>query len=120
MQLDNRQLQVTTGEALDRPRSEDVPLLEGQCFGHAWLAEQFCDWCRKGPLPPTHLKDHIQTVAMTFAAIESAETGRAVAVQEFLEQHLSNAKREVRSDKAAQAREGGSGGASQLPGELPV
>ena len=118
--LDNRRLRVSMGEALDRPRYEDVPLVAGDAFGHPWIAEQFCDWCRKGPLPPTHLKDHIQTVAMTFAAIESAETGRPVNVQEYLEQQLSAAKQVVRGEKAAGAQAPASGADAHLTGELPV
>jgi hypothetical protein len=120
IQVENQRVWVSIGDTLGQPRHEEIPLVAGDSFGHAWLAEQFCDWCGGAQVPPpTHLKEHIQAVAMAFAAVESGDTGKVVDVQAFLKSHLDEARREVRSQQRA-------GTAthqeydSTAPGELPV
>ena len=48
--------------------------------GHAGLIREFVDCVRAGKTPETVCTDNIKSLAMVFAAIESAETGRRVAI----------------------------------------
>jgi len=48
------------------------------------IAEDFCDWLRGGPPPPTNYVDNLQCCALLFGAIEAAHTGRCIDVQAFL------------------------------------
>jgi predicted dehydrogenase len=49
--------------------------------GHAGCIHHFLDCIRGGRSPETICTDNIKSLAMTFAAIESAETGRLVAIE---------------------------------------
>ena len=49
--------------------------------GHAGLLREFVACVETGATPETNGADNIRSLAMVFAAIESAETGRRVAVQ---------------------------------------
>ena len=64
---------------------EDVPIPKAdptdRVGGHAGLIRDFVDCVREGRTPETVATDNIKSLAMVFAAIESAETGRTVAVR---------------------------------------
>ena len=77
----------------DGEEPRELPLLEQAKWYNAWLIEQFTDWLDGGEPMVTNVEDNLQSVAMVFAAAESARTGQPVKVQEFLE----NARREVLS-----------------------
>jgi predicted dehydrogenase len=62
-----------------------IPLREQSKWANAWLIEKFVDWLQGGEPMETNVWDNLQSVALIFAAIESARTGKPVAVQEFLE-----------------------------------
>lgn len=68
-------------------RSETVPVDwpvhdPGAKIGsHAGLLREFVDCIRTGQTPETISSDNIQSLAMVFAAIESAETGKRVEVK---------------------------------------
>lgn len=47
--------------------------------------DEFLRWLRGGPLPQTECHDNIKSLAMVFAAIESAQSGRPVRVADLLE-----------------------------------
>ena len=49
--------------------------------GHAGLIDEFVDCVRRGRTPETVCTDNIKSLAMVFAAIESAKRGRRVAVK---------------------------------------
>ena len=64
-------------------RSIEVPELSepGKEGGHAGLIADFVRCIRSGETPETSCEDNIKSVAMVFAAIESSEGGRSVAVR---------------------------------------
>ena len=49
--------------------------------GHAGLIREFVNCVRNGTTPETVCTDNIKSLAMVFAAIESAETGRRIEIQ---------------------------------------
>jgi predicted dehydrogenase len=49
--------------------------------GHSGCIHHFLDCIRAGRAPETSCTDNIRSLAMTFAAIESAETGQPVAIE---------------------------------------
>ena len=62
-----------------------LPLREQSKWANSWLIEKFVDWLKGGAPMETNVWDNLQSVALIFAAIESARTGQSVAVQELLE-----------------------------------
>ncbi|WNR42946.1 Gfo/Idh/MocA family protein [Paenibacillus roseipurpureus] len=70
-------------------QAEQIPLLQQNKWGHAWLIEQFVEWLDGGPPMATNVEDNLQSVALIFAAIESSRTGSPVKVQEMLERARS-------------------------------
>jgi len=63
---------------------EEVELDEQEKWGNAWLVEQFVDWCEGGERMATHARANLDSMVLVFAAIQSAETGEAIDVEEFL------------------------------------
>ena len=49
--------------------------------GHAGLIDEFVHCIRRGRTPETICTDNVKSLAMVFAAIESAKKGRKVAVK---------------------------------------
>ncbi len=88
LELDNRKIRVITGALSRDARIRELPLDDRPVWTNAWLAELFCDWLAGGEAPPNTIEDNIQCAALTFAAVESAHTGRVVDVQEYLKKHL--------------------------------
>jgi predicted dehydrogenase len=84
VEMDRRRVRVLRSESWEAPSSEEIPLLERPVWMNRWIAEQFCDWLRGSPPPPTQLEDNIQCAALLFAAVESAHTGQVVDVQQYL------------------------------------
>jgi predicted dehydrogenase len=62
-----------------------LPLRQQTKWANSWLIEKFVDWLRGGEPMETNVWDNLQSVALIFAAIESARTGHPVAVQEYLQ-----------------------------------
>lgn len=89
LELDRRRLRVLRGGAWEQPLAQDLPLLQQPVWTNPWLAEMFCDWVAGGPAPPNALEDNIQCAALLFAAVESAQTGKPVDVQAYLQRHLA-------------------------------
>ncbi len=73
---------------------DPVALDEREKWGNAWLVEQFADWCEGGDPMETSARDNLRTMAVVFAAVESAETGEAVDVGSL----LADAKAEAADD----------------------
>lgn len=67
-----------------------VPTLSRPTWGNTWLIEQFCAWLDGGEAMETEVKANLQSVALVFAAIESARTGQLVDVQALLSQYLDS------------------------------
>ena len=85
LELDQRKLRVVRE---NRDRTEDLPLEEQDAWRNCWIAEMFVHWLNGGDPPPCTLDDNMQCMAMLFAAVESAHTGRIVDVQAFLHEHM--------------------------------
>ncbi|MCA1510415.1 Gfo/Idh/MocA family oxidoreductase [Bradyrhizobium sp. NBAIM01] len=66
-------------------KGQQVSLLAGKKWGNSLLIEQFCRWLDGGPPMATNVEDNLQSVAMVFAAIQSARLDKPVKVQEFLQ-----------------------------------
>lgn len=64
--------------------THDVAAPPPRYEAHAWIVDEFLSWLDDGPPPATTLDDNIRTAAMVFAAIESAQTGQVVDVQQML------------------------------------
>lgn len=64
---------------------EDVPMAEADAEarigGHAGLIADFVDCVRTGRMPETVCSENIKSLAMVFAAIESAAKGKVVSVR---------------------------------------
>ncbi|HJC25281.1 MAG TPA: Gfo/Idh/MocA family oxidoreductase [Candidatus Eisenbergiella merdavium] len=82
---DHRRITVRSDMGYPYPREEQMPLMEGEYWDHALMIREFADWLDGGNTPATWYGDNIQCCAAVFAAIESARTGQAVQVQEYLE-----------------------------------
>ncbi|MHC1950395.1 Gfo/Idh/MocA family oxidoreductase [Bradyrhizobium sp. UFLA06-06] len=89
--LDHRELEVfhrdpnRIYQKSRQGKGQQVSLLRGTKWKTALLIEQFCRWLDGGPPMVTNIEDNLQSVAMVFAAIESARLGQPVKVQEFLQ-----------------------------------
>jgi len=73
-----------TGRFISEFEDLEVPAYdgpEGKLGGHEGLIKEFLRCVRAGERPETVCTDNIKSLAMVFAAIESAETGRRVAVE---------------------------------------
>lgn len=67
----------------DRTSPVEIPPLDaGDAIGgHLAIMKQFIAAVRGGPLPETLSSDNLNSLAMVFGAIRSAETGQAVAIE---------------------------------------
>ncbi len=67
----------------DRTRPIEVPPLADSdaIGGHLAIMKQFVAAVRGGPLPETVSSDNLNSLAMVFGAIRSAETGQATAIE---------------------------------------
>jgi predicted dehydrogenase len=70
-------------DLFDLTEMVEVPALDprDRIGGHLGIIEEFVDAIRTGREPETHGSDNIKSLAMVFAAIESANSGRRVAVE---------------------------------------
>jgi hypothetical protein len=92
LELDSRRLRLLRGGPREPPEIQELPLLPGDVWRNATLAEMFCDWVAgRRDNHPTNVDDNLQTPAMVFAAIESARLGTPVDLQEFLRRHVQGA-----------------------------
>jgi predicted dehydrogenase len=60
------------------------PAVHEEVWANSWLIEKFVHWLKGGEPMETNVWDNLQSVALIFAAIESARTGQPVAVQQLL------------------------------------
>lgn len=68
----------------DKTQAIEVPALDpaDRVGGHVGIIRDFIHAIETGSEPETHGADNIKSLAMVFGAIESAETGRRVAITE--------------------------------------
>jgi predicted dehydrogenase len=92
LELDQRRLRIITGGRGRNAVIREKPLEQQPVWMNPWLAELFVDWLAGGPAPENTLEDNMQCVALLFAAIESAHTGKVIDVQTFLREHLTAAE----------------------------
>jgi len=85
---DNKKVTLLSGMGQPFPERAEMPLKAGEYFDHALLTHDFCRWLNGGPEPQTSLEDNMQCAALTFAALESAFSGKEVDVQSFLKEHM--------------------------------
>jgi predicted dehydrogenase len=82
-----------TEECVTHASFEDgavVPLDERDKWKNAWLLKQFVDWLDGGEPMATNVHANLESMAIVFAAIESAETDQAVRVDRVLEDACSD------------------------------
>ncbi|TDE09905.1 Gfo/Idh/MocA family protein [Jiangella asiatica] len=87
--MDRRRIQRYTPDNVGAdwvPVGEEVPLLDGERWGHFTLLEDFLAWLDGGPVAPTAVDENLHSTAVMFAAIESSRRHQTVDVAEFLEQ----------------------------------
>jgi predicted dehydrogenase len=75
------------------PAATPVPLDPCEPFRDdtSALLDAFIAALRDGTAPPCDGRDHLRTLAVCFAAIESSETGRAVRVADWAARHMPEA-----------------------------
>ncbi len=77
-------VRIEERSAAGTPQTREVPAVDVTWEGHQAIAAQFLDWLDGGPAPVTSLEDNLQATAMLFGAIQAAETGMTVDVQEVV------------------------------------
>jgi predicted dehydrogenase len=87
--LNNREIELFTRQDLKRQRSREgqgqkVQLLDNNKWINSWLIEKFCAWLDGGPEIETIVEKNVQASALVFASIESARSGQAIRVQEYV------------------------------------
>jgi predicted dehydrogenase len=82
---DELRAEAVTGPAGFRSQQEEVAIPgaapDAKAGGHAGLIREFVECVRTGGTPETVCTDNIKSLAMVFGAIESARSGKAVAVE---------------------------------------
>lgn len=81
---DNAQIQTVqqTGSFLSGYQDVALPNYTGtNVDGHLSILREFCQCIDQGQEPETRAADNLKSLAMVFAAIESAETGRKVSIR---------------------------------------
>lgn len=78
------QVAVKGGTFISELATVEVPVVDAgsKVGGHIGNIREFIRCVREGGVPETAAADNIRSLAMVFGAIESAETGRSVAIQE--------------------------------------
>ena len=92
LELDQRKLRVIAGGLNNNATLVQRPLDNQPVWMNPWLAELFVRWLHGGPAPINTLEDNIQCAALLFAAVESAHTGKVIAVQDYLRKNMSAVK----------------------------
>ncbi|HEY0793898.1 MAG TPA: Gfo/Idh/MocA family oxidoreductase [Chthoniobacterales bacterium] len=88
--LDRRQIEYFPYEPKGRwtvgvaGQGKQVPLLQQAKWANTWLIEKFVRWVEGGEPMETNVEDNLQSVALIFAGIQSARSGKPVLVQEML------------------------------------
>jgi predicted dehydrogenase len=87
--LNSREIEVFARNDLPRQRSREgegqkIPLLTQGKWLNTWLIEQFAQWLDGGPEMETNVAANVHASALVFGGIESARTGRAIDLAEYM------------------------------------
>lgn len=87
--LNSREIELFTRADLPRQRSREgkgqkIDLLVQPKWLNTWLIEQFVNWLDGGPEMETNVAANVHASALVFAGIESARTGQAVKIAEYI------------------------------------
>jgi predicted dehydrogenase len=87
--LNGREIELFARADLPRQRSREgrgqkIDLLVQPKWLNTWLIEQFASWIDGGPEMETNVAANVHASALVFAGIESARTGQAVKIAEFV------------------------------------
>lgn len=85
--LDKEKLTVRSDLGHPNPTYSEIPLAQDAYWQQSLIVHDFCLWIEGGEEPETSIRDNMYCCAVTFAAIESALTGKEVDVPEFLERY---------------------------------
>ena len=88
IEADHRTVTVRSDRGYPFPKRAQMPLLQGEYWDHALIIRRFVEWLEGGSMPVTEMEDNLQCCALTYGAIESIQTGKAVDVQEFYRKHM--------------------------------
>ena len=88
--LNSREIELFSRADLPRQRSREgrgqkIDLLVQPKWLNTWLIEQFVNWLDGGPEMETNVAANVHASALVFGGIESARTGQAVRIAEFIE-----------------------------------
>ncbi len=87
--LNSREIEVFSRQPIKRQRyregqGQKIPLLEQPKWINSWLIEKYCNWLDGGPEMETIVERNVQASALIFASIESARSGQAIKVQDYV------------------------------------
>lgn len=87
--LNSREIEIFSRSDLTRQRCREgqgqkIQLLTQDKWLNTWLIEKFCRWLDGGPEMETNVEANLQAAALIFAGIESARSGRTIAVQDYI------------------------------------
>ena len=87
--LNSREIELFTRADLPRQRSREgkgqkIDLLVQPKWLNTWLIEQFANWLDGGPEMETNVAANVHASALVFGGIESARSGQAVRIGEFV------------------------------------
>lgn len=86
LELDNHEIQVRSHLGFPFEELSKIKNIEKEKseWTHLALLRLFANWVNDGTEPLCSIEDNLQCAALTYAAIESTVTGKAVDVQEYL------------------------------------
>lgn len=82
--IDKEKLTARSNLGHPYPEYAEIPLAQAEVWDHPLIVRDFCRWLEGGDEPETCIRDNMYCCALTFAAIESALTGKEVNVPEYL------------------------------------
>ena len=90
--LNSREIELFSRADLPRQRSREgqgqkIQLITQPKWLNTWLIEKFCQWLDGGPAMETQVEANVQASALIFAGIESARTGQAIKISDYIRSH---------------------------------
>jgi predicted dehydrogenase len=90
--LNSREIEIFKRCDLKRQRCREgqgqkIQLITQPKWLNTWLIEKFCQWLDGGPPMETQVEANVQASALIFAGIESARTGQAIRIADYIRSH---------------------------------
>jgi predicted dehydrogenase len=87
--LNSREIEIFRRAGIRRQQTREgqgqkIQLLNQPKWLNTWLIEKFCAWLDGGAEMETIVEKNVQASALVFASIESARTGKAIEVQDYV------------------------------------